>query len=169
MSMHALRLIRHGKLTNDRWQLSDNVGYSIPADTPNWIVTQETYQVNRDLFTTRNHPIAIHIPSDTSVSELLALNIKKGGIQNVAMIVIDFPVYTDGRGYSLAQILRMQLGWTGELRAVGDVMIDTVHYLARCGFDSFLVKEGHDPEAALAAFNTFTVHYQKSYKALGNP
>jgi uncharacterized protein (DUF934 family) len=82
---------------------------------------------------------------------------------SITLIAIEFPTYTDGRGFSLAQILRTQLGWLGELRAVGDVLIDTIHYLARCGFDSFLVKEGHDPELALKSFETFTVHYQKSY------
>ena len=43
-------------------------------------------------------------------------------------------------------------------------MIDTIHYQARVGFDSFLVKPGHDPHKALAAFKTFTVHYQKTYR-----
>jgi uncharacterized protein (DUF934 family) len=81
----------------------------------------------------------------------------------IALIAIDFPLYTDGRGYSIAQILRTRLGWTGELRAVGDVMIDTIHYQARCGFDSFLLKAGHDPQLALEAFNAFSFHYQKTY------
>ncbi|MCV6906162.1 MAG: DUF934 domain-containing protein, partial [Achromobacter xylosoxidans] len=83
----------------------------------------------------------------------------------IAFIAVDFPVYTDGRGYSLAQLLRTRYQWTGELRAVGDVMIDTIHYQARVGFDSFLVKPGHDPRKALDAFKTFTVHYQKTYRA----
>ncbi|KAK76349.1 DUF934 domain-containing protein, partial [Bordetella holmesii] len=73
------------------------------------------------------------------------------------------PVYTDGRGYSLAQLLRRNFGWKGELRAVGDVMIDTIYYQARVGFDSFLVKPGHDPQQALQAFKTFSVRYQQTY------
>jgi uncharacterized protein (DUF934 family) len=47
---------------------------------------------------------------------------------------------------------------------VGDVMIDTVYYLARCGFDSFLVKQGHNAQLALEALSTFTDTYQKSYR-----
>ena len=55
---------------------------------------------------------------------------------------------------ALAQLLRRHYGYTGELRAVGDVMIDTIHYQARVGFDSFLVKPGHDPVKALEALKT---------------
>ncbi|HEY5680064.1 MAG TPA: DUF934 domain-containing protein [Pseudomonadales bacterium] len=53
------------------------------------------------------------------------------------LIAIDFPAFTDGRGLSLAVLLRTRLGFRGELRAVGDIRADMLHYLYRCGFDSF--------------------------------
>jgi uncharacterized protein (DUF934 family) len=76
---------------------------------------------------------------------------------------VHFPQYGDGRGYSLAWLLREEYGWRGELRALGDVLIDTVHYLARVGFDSFVPKPGHDPVEALASLHAFTEHYQAAY------
>lgn len=55
------------------------------------------------------------------------------------LIAIDFPAFTDGRGLSLAVLLRTRFGFSGELRAVGDVRADLLHYLYRCGFDSFVM------------------------------
>lgn len=55
------------------------------------------------------------------------------------LIAIEFPVFSDGRGLSLAVLLRTRIGYTGELRAVGDVRADMLHYLRRCGFDSYLM------------------------------
>jgi len=58
------------------------------------------------------------------------------------LIAIDFPAFHDGRGLSLAVLLRTRFGYRGELRAVGDIRPDLLHYLRRCGFDSFQLAEG---------------------------
>jgi uncharacterized protein (DUF934 family) len=58
------------------------------------------------------------------------------------LIAIDFPAFHDGRGLSLAVLLRTRFGYRGELRAIGDVRPDLLHYLRRCGFDSFVLAEG---------------------------
>ena len=58
------------------------------------------------------------------------------------LIAIDFPAFHDGRGLSLAVLLRTRFGFRGELRAIGDVRPDLLHYLRRCGFDSFVLAEG---------------------------
>jgi uncharacterized protein (DUF934 family) len=162
-------LIRHGQLQSNTWrtfepveQDSADTSPTLPADEPGWIVPIALWDQAAQTLRQRQHPVAILLAPDSTLNSLLADN---GHVDptGIAFIAIDFPVYTDGRGYSLAQLLRTQHGWQGELRAIGDVMIDTIHYQARVGFDSFVVKPGHDPEKALAAFNTFTVHYQKTY------
>jgi uncharacterized protein (DUF934 family) len=58
-----------------------------------------------------------------------------------ALITVAFPKFTDGRGYSLARQLRGTYGFTGELRASGEVLFDQLQFLARCGFDSFDIKD----------------------------
>lgn len=78
----------------------------------------------------------------------------------LSLIAIEFPAFTDGRGYSIARLLRERHGWRGELRAVGDVLIDQLHYLARCGFDSFALADGQSVDAALTAFQPFGESYQ---------
>jgi uncharacterized protein (DUF934 family) len=58
-----------------------------------------------------------------------------------ALVVVGFPKFTDGRGYSLAHQLRSNFGFASELRAAGDVLFDQLQFLARCGFDSFEIKD----------------------------
>jgi uncharacterized protein (DUF934 family) len=76
------------------------------------------------------------------------------------LIAVRFPVFTDGRGYSIARLLRERHGYRGEVRAIGDVLHDTLFDLARCGFDAFALREDQDPIAALAAFDAFSEVYQ---------
>jgi uncharacterized protein (DUF934 family) len=78
----------------------------------------------------------------------------------VALIAVDFPVFRDGRGYSIARLLRERYYWRGELRAIGDVLRDQLAYMARCGFDAFAVREDKNIHDALRAFTELSVHYQ---------
>ncbi len=83
-------------------------------------------------------------------------------VHRFPVIAIDFHKYTDGRGYTLAYRLRKQLGYRGELRAMGDVLHDQLFYLKRVGFDTFAVREDKDAQAALAGFTDFSLSYQAS-------
>lgn len=83
-------------------------------------------------------------------------------LPSIALVTVAFPVFTDGRGYSIARLLRERHHWTGELRAVGDVQRDQLYYLARCGFDSFLLKDGESAVVALTAFRDFSESYQSA-------
>lgn len=63
------------------------------------------------------------------------------------LIALAFPKYTDGRAYSIAQLLRTRHGYRGELRAIGDVLLDQLQLMARCGIDSFEIVHGPTIEA----------------------
>lgn len=78
----------------------------------------------------------------------------------IKVIAINFPRFGDGRGYSIARLLRERYGYKGELRAIGEVARDQLHAMAQCGFDAFQLREGEDPQAALAAFGDFSDTYQ---------
>ena len=80
----------------------------------------------------------------------------------ITLIGVQFPKFTDGRGYSTAVLLRMRHGWRGELRAMGEVLQDQLYALRRVGFDSFALCPGRDPQAALRAFTPFSDAYQGS-------
>jgi uncharacterized protein (DUF934 family) len=85
-------------------------------------------------------------------------------LTRLAVIAINFPKFTDGRGYSSATQLRTQLGYTGELRAVGVVLRDQFNYLTRCGFDALQPPTDRysdaELEAAVASIRDFTEPYQ---------
>ena len=85
-----------------------------------------------------------------------------GKLAHIESIAIDFPQFTDGRGFSTARLLRERHGYTGELRAVGEVFRDTLFYLSRCGFDAFLLKDEDEPQAALRGLADFSEGYQAS-------
>lgn len=78
----------------------------------------------------------------------------------IRVIAINFPRFGDGRGYSIARLLRERYGYKGELRAIGEVARDHLHAMAQCGFDAFQLREGEDPQQALAAFGDFSDTYQ---------
>ena len=163
------RLLRNGQVEFNEVLLFDtndeiNSSLGVPPDQKNWMMRLDDWLEKRALLLNRKFPFGILIPSDTDLATALGNDSTLLKTRDIAFIAIDFPSYTDGRGYSLAQLIKTVYGWHGELRAVGDVMIDTVFYMARCGFDSFLIKEGHDPHLALQALGTFTEQYQKSYR-----
>lgn len=81
---------------------------------------------------------------------------------DVTAIGIDFPAFTDGRGLSLAVLIRTRLNFQGELYALGGIHQDIVHYLARCGFSKILVPDGCSAATALTLIQPYSDHYQSS-------
>jgi uncharacterized protein (DUF934 family) len=80
-------------------------------------------------------------------------------LPQLPLVAIDFPTFKDGRGYSIAATLRTRFAYAGELRAIGDVLIDQLFYLKRVGFSSFALRADQDPQAAAAALGTFSQTY----------
>ncbi len=77
-------------------------------------------------------------------------------------IGIRFPAFADGRGFSLARLLRDTHGYKGKICALGDFLPDQMHYLARCGFSAFALPEGTKEETAAQCLQAFTEAYQIS-------
>ena len=84
-------------------------------------------------------------------------------LEGVTRIEVDFPKFGDGRGYSIARLLRERRGYRGELRAVGHITRDLLSFLESCGFDAFELREGENPHEALASFEDFSYSYQRGY------
>ena len=83
-------------------------------------------------------------------------------LEKLSTVVIEFPQFTDGRGYSTARLLRERYGFKGEIRAAGEVLRDNLFYLSRCGFDSFVLSDQTKIEEALTALSDFSDGYQAS-------
>ncbi len=84
-------------------------------------------------------------------------------LQRLQVIAIDFPTYTDGRGYTQARILRTQLHYSGELRAVGDIRPDQLLFMVRAGLDAFEFQQAPDAELINQILTRYRINYQPSY------
>ncbi|MBB3182584.1 uncharacterized protein (DUF934 family) [Halomonas fontilapidosi] len=103
----------------------------------------------------RRDDLAPWLSSDTELTPALAAE-----LQEAPLVAIDFPKFTDGRGYSIARLLRERHGYRGQIRAVGDVLIDQLFYMSRCGVNAFSLREDQVVEDALRALYTFSRGYQ---------
>ena len=82
-------------------------------------------------------------------------------LAGASRVEIHFPKFGDGRGYSMARLLRTRFGYLGELRAVGQFTRDHLPFMERVGFDAFELREGEDAYEALSAFDDFSTWYRK--------
>ncbi len=117
------------------------------------IVTLARYVGAREDLLARYPALGVRIASDK-----LPEDIPEPG--RLALIAIEFPRFSDGRGYSVARMLRDRHGFTGELRAVGWVLREQLYYMERCGFTAFELKPGKPIENVLEAFGELSVTYQ---------
>jgi uncharacterized protein (DUF934 family) len=85
-----------------------------------------------------------------------------GEVERFAVIAVNFPKFGDGRGYSIARLLRERCSFKGELRAIGDVLHDHLYFMEQCGFDAFALRDDQDAQEALSVFGTFSDGYQTS-------
>jgi uncharacterized protein (DUF934 family) len=84
-------------------------------------------------------------------------------LPQLPLVAVDFPKFTDGRGYSVAYLLRSRFGYRGELRAIGDVLPDQLFFMRRVGFDAFAVRPDKDIRQALRSLQPFSDAYQGSW------
>ena len=146
-----MAVIRNGSRIEDQYS-------PVSPDTP-WpesgalLAGLDVWQSQRDALLASGRVLGLRLRSDEHPDAVIP------DIGHFAMIALEFPVFRDGRAYSYARLLRRS-GFTGELRAVGDVLLDQLHYMQRVGFDAFEI-DAADPEAAFAqAQSEFSVWYQ---------
>jgi uncharacterized protein (DUF934 family) len=118
----------------------------------------EEPSVTLDAFLDQSNATAVRLEPDDDARALIP------HLERLRLIEIAFPKFRDGRGYSSARILR-EAGYTGELRAQGDVLVDQIAFMKRCGFDSF-APESSLNEADVAAALT---RYAHVYQAAADP
>ncbi|WP_300111401.1 DUF934 domain-containing protein [Sphingobium sp.] len=116
--------------------------------------TQEP-TVTVEAFTGQSNSTAVRIEAGEDARELLP------HLDRLSLVEVNFPAFGDGRGYSAARILR-EAGYAGELRAVGDVLVDQIVAMRRCGFDSFHPAKALDDAAVERALTRYADVYQKS-------
>ena len=135
----------------DTWVLLPDSEIAGPA--PNRLLTLVQWQAVRDSWPA-SVPVGVLLPN-TADPEALA-----GDLPRLALIALEFPKWIDGRAYSQAHVLRARLRFQGELRATGDVVVDMMPLLARCGVDAVVLRDGQRRESAERALGFFPAYYQ---------
>lgn len=155
----TVTILSRGELVDDDWTLIEDgraEAERAPAGAPagKVIVTLARWRTDRDALLAAHAAVGVLVPNTADIEAVFA------EIADRALIVLQFPAFTDGRALSQAVVLRKRLGFTGELRAVGDVIRDLVFWLGRCGFDSIVPRKDQNLQACRGALREFTVAYQ---------
>jgi uncharacterized protein (DUF934 family) len=138
-------------LEADPWvQVADDA--ALPEGSA--LVSRARWQAMRETLIARTTPAGVVLRPDEPVEEIA------NDLPHLACVALHFPSPGEGRPYSAARLLRGRYGYRGQIRAVGEVLIDQVHFLKRSGFDVLALRADQDVSAALAALETFSVHYQ---------
>ncbi|WP_027961075.1 DUF934 domain-containing protein [Halomonas halodenitrificans] len=136
-----------GRPAADDWRLIREA--QAPGDTPVILPLDQWLEAEP------SDRCAPWLAADTELDPALAARLAEA-----PLIAIDFPKFTDGRGYSLARLLRERFGYRGEIRAIGDVLVDQLFFMTRCGFDGLSLREDQWLDDALRNLHIFSRAYQ---------
>ncbi len=125
-------LFKNGRFIADPWQNwrpGDDAGSVSYRHVPFAVFIN-----NKQDFLASPHPLGLLVAPGDDVAKIA------GDIDRFSSIAIEFPAFTDGRGYSSARLLVQRFGYQGEIRAVGDILFDQMEFMARCGVTAFVIK-----------------------------
>jgi uncharacterized protein (DUF934 family) len=154
------KIIKDGRVVSDAWEIvklaQGESPESVVVPEANAIVPLSVWQARREEFLRRPsaRPIGVWLDGGEAAEAIAA------DLAHFSVVAVNFPKFTDGRGYSTARLLRERYGYTGELRAIGDVLQDQLHFMQRCGFNAYAVRADKDIDAALAGLDDFDESYQ---------
>jgi uncharacterized protein (DUF934 family) len=149
-------IVKHdGTIMADAWQVLERPaeGDSLTLPEGPCLVPAELWLAGHEHFA-GNDRIGLWLDSHEE-PELIAEH-----IHQLPLVAVNFPKFSDGRGYSTARLLRERFGYQGELRAIGDVLLDQLQFMKRCGFDSYALRPDKDINKAPRCLNVFSNPYQ---------
>jgi uncharacterized protein (DUF934 family) len=149
------KLTNTGAVLADNWQLlpKDAAFDAEQLAAGNWLFHIKLYNANRTVLDARSN-VGVWLDSDDEAAEAADL------VSRLPVIGVNFPVFTDGRGFSIGRIIRERYQFAGELRAIGNFMQDQLLYLKRCGFDAFVVNDAANVDSMAQSLRDFSDFYQ---------
>ncbi|MDX9700023.1 MAG: DUF934 domain-containing protein [Rhodocyclaceae bacterium] len=157
-------IIKHGALHADDWEVlrlaEGDEAAKVEVPHGRWIVPLAVWQAQHDTLAARAEAgvLGVWLAGGDDPAQLA------DDLVRLQLIAVDFPKFADGRGYSIATLLRTRLGYGGELRAIGNVLRDQFFFYRRCGFDVIQPQPGRyttaQLQAALASLQDFSEPYQ---------
>lgn len=149
------RLLKNNEVFEDDYRILDSE-LADQAFAGTLLIPARELDQHKKLLEQKQQPAGLFLDSDDEVESYADI------LSSFDLITINFPKFIDGRGYSLCRILRDRYHFKGDIRAVGDVLIDQIFMLQRCGFSSYYLREDQKAEDAIKALDTFTLRYQGS-------
>ena len=147
-----MALVKNGELAASSFA-DASAAEAIPPTGP-VIVNLDQWKAHRDELLKRGTPLGIRLHSDQP-PDLIAAD-----LTHFAVVALEFPKFRDGRAYSYARLLRERYGFKGELRAVGDVLLEQLFFMLRTGFDAFEIESADPLKDYRTALGDFSVWYQ---------
>jgi uncharacterized protein (DUF934 family) len=147
-----MALIKNGELVESSF-VDVSGAEEIPAQGA-VIVSLEQWQAQREALLARGTPLGVRLRSEQP-PELIAAD-----LAHFSVIALEFPKFRDGRAYSYARLLRERYGYVGEVRAVGDVLLEQLFFMLRTGFDAFELQSDDPLRDFRTAVGEFSVWYQ---------
>jgi uncharacterized protein (DUF934 family) len=152
------RIIKNGQIVDDPWQIvrleGEQTAESIFLPDQPSLLPLAVWLARKDEILAGKTHTGVWLDSSEG-PEAIA-----GDLEHFVVIGVNFPKFTDGRGYSSARLLRDRYSYRGEIRAIGDVLQDQLFYMKRCGIDAYALRQDKDIEAALASLRDFSETYQ---------
>ena len=144
-----------GSILQDDWIVVERPAEGESLDIPSRpaLIPVDLWLAGKEHFLGRQD-IGVWFESDQEPEML------EGLVNELAVIGVNFPKFADGRGYSIARLLRERLGYENELRAIGDVLLDQLQFMKRCGFNRFVLRADKNAEEAARCLNFFSQGYQ---------
>lgn len=152
-------ILKNGKVYNDAWQVlrpetgADLNTISVPQGQ--WLVPFSLWQAQNDALKSRAD-IGVWLSPNDDLSQVVQ------NFKSWSLVAVDFPKFTDGRGYSTAWRLRNHYKYEGELRAIGNVLVDQLFFMLRVGFDTLALDARVSPTTAERSLTPFPDTYQGS-------
>ncbi len=148
------KLTNDGSLTSDDWAVLPKDEAFDPASVSGPTLVHWSQAQDQARMLEAGNKIGIWIDTETPDEALASIPLQ------IPVIAIHIPTFTDGRGFSLARMLREQRGFTGEIRALGNYIQDQLFYMRRCGFDAYIIEEIADAESMRRSLMDFSDSYQ---------
>jgi len=148
------QLLKDHQVVEDQWLMVDEQVETLPCGDILLSVCQ--WQQFVDQLDQHNGKIGVWLEGNAEIEEIIE------SLLDLPLIAIKFPKFVDGRGFSLARLLRERYQYTGELRAIGEFIRDQLYLLKRCGFNAFQFSDNIDLSEAAKSLDDFSETYQVS-------
>ena len=149
-----MQIIKDRNIVENNWQCLEADVENIAITSGKWIIPYSRWAEVCEQLPLAEVSLGVCIDGSVEIESLVDT------LPHVDLVAIEFPIFTDGRGYSQARLLRERYEFSGEIRAVGDVLRDQLFFMVRCGINAFQLRQDQDIYAALKAFEDFSVSYQ---------